>query len=322
MKIIRCNFTRTVILLIVLSSFITVASCNDLKSSNNSEDPTDKQFKLEMYVGSYGTDNSDVSNFADSNTVNSDNALIKDLSEFKNAFTSTASQNKQTNSEAPKSKTVTFNNKSVVLNYSHSYNDNIAKASNKELAMCGKYDRYTIKTETDSIIASYRQNSNLLLYYLDMKNSNVAGETTENDAITIANKAFVDLYGSDIFGKFTFEQILPAGNQTTNGYYVQYIKYLHGYKTEEEVSFQINLKGQLVGVNASKLNTFDFVGTDITKSEIDSANTAVRSMLKTNSTIVNSYLTADEEGKCYIYLLVEPEGESLDKAQEIYVKVN
>jgi hypothetical protein len=224
------------------------------------------------------------------------------------------------NPDAPKSKTFVFDEQCVELPYHSSKTYRTANGTHETLKTYSIVDSYV----KDSTIMEFRHQTGQLIYYNQLNKSirHQSGPYTVEDAKNLAIRLLTALYGEEMLSQYTLkEEPYTDGSSLLH---VTYLKYLHGYPTEDEIRLKFNKKGELVYLQAECLGYYQHLDEEISKEQIEYADHLLRETLPSSYTLHDtSLLVVDANGKCYIKLFAVHEGVNGSVAgDEYFINVN
>lgn len=149
-----------------------------------------------------------------------------------------------------------------------------------------------------------------------------SGDLTADEARTIADATLLSLYGELAQQEYVYESTLNTATQQKVGYCVVYRKYVWGVRSEDSIQISVNLKGDIVSINAKSLGMFSLAESQITKEEIDNAITALHETFSDNWTVYDEKLILDAEGDYYVSASIYRKAENgMTEACAVYINV-
>ncbi len=292
--------------IVMLSSF---SGC-DRTVPENKIDIADTQEKYKIYIGS-GLDS--ISDKRKENKENEKYSLeIDDVDSFKLGF---GNVDLTDNDNAEKEISIVFNNRSYLLPYTQTHKNAVADCDNSDLSRHGIVNRYS----NEYIICDIRQDSGKISFFSDLS-PDIAladGTMTDDEAIAAAAAFCNDYFTSEVMSDYTFEISSYTEGMVSKCYTVMYRRYIHGYKTDETITIGVNLKGDIMSVNAMKMNSFDGANEFISAEAVSNAENAIESYLPGSILTVRN-LTVGSDGKYYLVASCSIDGEILDA----YISIN
>ncbi len=206
------------------------------------------------------------------------------------------------NSKAVRSKKFSLNGKSMDLTYSMSFEKPLASTKIGQDNSLGKYDRYSYGKD----IIEFKYGTDELLFYMASiynVDRRAEGNFTADEAKNAAGKLLKELYGEKKLNEYTFEAVDIFEDSIERGYWVLYVKYVHGVKTEDEILVKYNMKGELTSINAMQMGYFDQAEKDLKKADIEAAEKALRdSIHESYETNEVATITMDTSGEYYLWI--------------------
>ncbi len=82
-------------------------------------------------------------------------------------------------------------------------------------------------------------------------------------------------YGESAKNDYLYETAVFTDTELTVHYTIVYRKFVWGIPTSEAIQISVNLKGDIVGVNAKSLGLFSGSETELKKEELENAISAI-----------------------------------------------
>ncbi len=144
--------------------------------------------------------------------------------------------------------------------------------------------------------------TNTVIYYFKPTDTNTNYiDKTNEEVKNIADSFLNSFFADTTLEKFQYEGI---GVDVLNRYSVSYVKYIHGYRTDETISVWIDRSGEVSGYNGFGVNKYDTLAIEITKENIDAANNKLMEQLQSidlkDFKVTMTRLTANTVGKVYL----------------------
>lgn len=189
------------------------------------------------------------------------------------------------------------------------------------------YDCY--KNDSGYITAEYLHGTDMLVYYSltretepDSGNSGIG----KNKARDIADEFLLNIISQETLDKYTYYE---ADTNVFGKVSVTYVKYVHGYFTDDIVTVTIDADGVVTGYNARNLCKYDCVEEKITKEQLEAAHAALKDAIMATELQdveggTHCSLTADTTGKLYLrgemwFIISDTD---LYRGAEVFVNVN
>ena len=221
-------------------------------------------------------------------------------------------------SDVEEVKTIELNGKLYSLPYRQTYETAISGAS--DFAKYGKFNGY--KSDTARIDTRLGTGELLFFANVDINDRTVSGNLTADEVRTIADATLVSLYGELAQQEYEYESTLHTDTQQKVGYSVVYRKYVWGVRTNDSIQISVNMKGDIMAINAKSLGMFSLAESQITKEEIDNAIAALHETFSDEWTVYDEKLILDAEGDYYVSAGIYRKAESgMTEAFAVYINV-
>lgn len=206
------------------------------------------------------------------------------------------------NKRAKRARNTEYAKKRVELAYDRSENLSHKKPEERSDAY-GSYDIYIDKEGNEFY---YLQNTDVLC---GVKNKKIDGERltpfeSDEEAIKIAEAFMVETFGSNHDYDFDSCKIPPQRYY----YEVVYRKYINGFKTDDYVRIWVNFDGEVCAFSAFNRDRYDFVAINrpsAIASQSRSKSNIVDTLNSDNFTIVDQYISKNEDGKLVMVSVIE-----------------
>lgn len=232
------------------------------------------------------------------------------------------------NSKAPLKKEFNIDGKTFELNFELSYTTAIANSELGKKHSVGKYDSYIANLTDGSLDIKFAQSTETIVFFSLHGNARYIEEGDFNKELS-KNKAdtlISSLYGTDALSKYTFAETTDIVSQTFNGFAVYYRRYIYGYPTSESIMIKFNRNGELISINAEKFGLFDSAKNDITETEIESAEKALRDSVNEDWTLSGTpELVIDSTGGYFLNVIgvyTSPDGAESREPCSFYININ
>ena len=166
------------------------------------------------------------------------------------------------------------------------------------------YDRYANETEW----VDYLHGTDKVKFYVnfDMSDdSTLSGSSiTEDQALIIAQKLIASMVSKEYLSCLTLDHIRIVENE----YSILFIRYVHGYPTDETVSINISKTGDLVYYNGYNTEKYDTIMTNFTLESLKNANekllNKVNSMNLSNAVCSPAQVITSSDGVVFMEMIV------------------
>lgn len=219
---------------------------------------------------------------------------------FENAETKVFSFSSKTEIDKPHNaenqQNFELNGKTYSLEYSKTYKT--ALSSSDSLKGYSLFNSY----RSDTVWADTRVDTNELLMFtiLDADELIAAGDVTEDEAMAVAESTFLSLYGKESINEYTYEDTVYTDTELVVQYTVVYRKYVFGIPTNDTVQISVNMKGNVVGINAKSMGMFSSAEEQLSKDSISDALSMLNKTFSDDWNIGTTMLVLDAEGNYYI----------------------
>ena len=220
-------------------------------------------------------------------------------------------------SDADDQRTLVLNGKEYSLHYSRSYET--AFSSSNDFQNYSKFNSY----KDGTITAETRVSTNELLFIsnVDENVRNAIGDITENEAKNIASETILSLYGETAQLEYAYETTIFTDNDSTVQYTVVYRKYVWGTPTNDAIQISINMKGDIVSINALNLGMFSLAENQIQKTAITDAISTLEATFSEHWDIFDTRLVLDAEGDYYIYAQLSRKNVEAIEVMVVYINI-
>lgn len=231
--------------------------------------------------------------------------LLKDEQEttdvtFENAETKVFSFSSKTEINKPHDaedqRSFELNGKTYSLEYSKTYETALSSSNSlKSYSLFNSYRSATVRADT-----RVETNELLMFTILDENELIVAGDVTKDEAKAIAESTFLSLYGDKSKSEYTYEDTVYTDSELVVQYTVVYRKYVWGTPTNDTIQISVNMKGDVVGVNAKSMGMFSLAEEQLSKDSISDALSMLNKTFSGEWGIGTTMLVLDAEGNYYI----------------------
>ena len=240
---------------------------------------------------------------------------------FENAETKVFSFSSKTEIDKPHNaenqQNFELNGKTYSLEYSKSYKT--ALSSSDSLKGYSLFNSY----RSDTVLADTRVDTNELLMFtiLDTDELIAAGDVTEDEAMAVAESTFLSLYGKESRNEYTCEDTVYTDTELVVQYTVVYRKYVFGIPTNDTVQISVNMKGDVVGINAKSMGMFSSAEEQLSKDSISDALSMLNKTFSDDWNIGTTMLVLDAEGSYYISAQLSRNVSGELEAMLVYINV-
>ena len=219
--------------------------------------------------------------------------------------------------ETADSCSISIGNNHYDLEYSRSYRTDLYKS--EKLKSFSEFVAY----ENDDALVEYRSGTDMLSMFTNYdREARIAdGSLTENEAQTLAKTHLIALYGDDIFNEYDDVSVFFSENSIQKGYAVVYTKNVYGIPTNDNLQIFLNMKGEVISVNAKNIGIYDDAEESLSKEQIYSAISTLSSSLGKDYNVLTTTLIVDSLGDYYIYAQATVQKGSERIPVEFYINV-
>ena len=147
------------------------------------------------------------------------------------------------------------------------------------------------------------------------------GNLSEEQANKIAEETICKLYGSNILNEYKRQPTIMY--QNTNCYAVCYSKYVHGMLTNDDIEIGVNMKGEVVTINAYYKGTLAGIENEVSQKDIEDALLAVEEYFGDKWTIDDyKQIVSDSQGDYYICTFVYRIVDGARQSETIYINIS
>ncbi len=316
--IIAAAFTASFFNQVETGSMSTLVNSSEIVNSQSSEDDSiDASFDNESNINFvnysiyyYPSAGEIGLNENSSATVTLKNAETKQFS-----FASKTEINKPSDVEDQIS--FELNGKTYLLQYNRTFET--ALSSSENLKDYSKFNEY--KSETVRVYTRVSTGEILFFSNVDENDRKASGDLTADDAKKIADSTLLTLYGSSIQEEYLYDTTVQKDSRHDVHHTVVYRKYVWGVPTKDKIQISVNMKGDVVALNAIMLGVFSQAEDQLTKKEIDDAISVLHEALSNECTMFDETLTVDSKGAFYIYAQLSRTTGGLHYAVEVYINI-
>ena len=210
--------------------------------------------------------------------------------------------------EIPAKLYYTIGGKDLICTFDTAYATKVASSTSANLKELANVARYKIESsEYDFAHIEIYCDTGLVkdLDLFDIEKYAEVGNLTESEAKSLAGRDLSILYGESFGSTYIFERAHYDTNDVDiYKFNVSYRRYVHGFPTDDTVRVYYNMKGELVRVVTSKLNTFEGVESKIDAKTIADAKEEALSLIDVeNEPVEQMYLTMDIDGGVYWHVV-------------------
>ena len=290
-------------LLLTITLLFCACSTNVSQSDNGTGD---RQYTIYSDVTDSEAKSQKVYKSVISSNIKLDNASNKDFSINKKIETRIP--------DTTKERSITIANKSFDMKLIRSYKTSISTSSMGKTNSIGQYDYYRFEGENgDNVEVEFTQETNRLTFFIvyGEKRTVESGNFTKELAKQEADSIIAELYGENSTSKYAYEETFENNSQSSKGFSVLYQRYLYGYKTDETILIKFNRSGDLISINAERIDTFNGADALFSKKDVQSAQNALLGTLHDSWTSISEpELTVGSDGNYYLSVFTARESSS------------
>ena len=282
--------------------------------SNESDNPTelpDKEVEYFMYA-----------DFSTSSSGEASDSKIPFKSNGKKIFSNTRLAKIDKPENAPDTVEITIQGKKYSAEYLASEITHLFSSEKfREFMPISKYsDRnreYSIELDAKGT----------LRLFIDFEpNRSAEGNFTEEEAIEKARAIVAELYGDEVFDRYNEVRVSYSENNggREKAFYVYFERKIFGMDTEDNISLDFNMEGELLAINAKKMGTMASAEQDLTQEDIDNAIKAFSETFENAGGwhySAPSWLVIDSEGDYYLRGGASKKTDSGTFAMQIHINV-
>lgn len=150
----------------------------------------------------------------------------------------------------------------------------------------------------------------------------VDGDLTEESAKEKADSIIKGMYGEDALDGYEYDGAIKSDTQTAKQISVDYVRKVWGFDTEDTISVNLNMQGELLSINALGRGSMLNAEEEVTKEEIEAAIAVLKSKYSANWTIGdNATLVIDTEGDYYVRMGISTKSNEGVIAMLTYINV-
>lgn len=182
-------------------------------------------------------------------------------------------------------------------------------------------DSYQLLNEDNNCIGMItvdRNTEQVLVLSLPEEN-NVSGDLTLEQAKTIVWNKFVSQYGEDVAKQYKITTRTHRSSGKYNEYVIGYSKYIGKYKTTDSFVMSVNMQGDIISMNSTKLGIFDLLTENVDEARIARAEKYFKQQFP-DIKIFGCELWVDENGKPYLSISTQGNGAN-SYPQEYFINV-
>ena len=144
------------------------------------------------------------------------------------------------------------------------------------------------------------------------------GNLSEEQAKKIAEETICGLYGSNVLKEY--KHWITTTKDSC--YYVAYSKYVYGILTNDDIEIGINMKGEIVSINARYKGILAGIEKEVSQKDIESALAALKEFLGDSWTIDDfKQIVTDSEGDYYINAFIRRTVDGEPQSEQLYISL-
>lgn len=237
-----------------------------------------------------------------------------DASEKDFSFNGREKVNRPTNT--PDSASVKIDNKT----YEFSYFDSVKLFSASETSKFKDraiVNRYRNDTRSVELL---KGSNKLVFFFTDVSERVKEGSFTEEEAVEAAKAVIAELYGADAIEEYSRIQFADNG-EPKEKYSIGFSKKIFGYDTNDHITVNFDMAGNLVSLNAYKFGIMHGAEKDLTQEEIEKAIAYVNDTFSDDWNVSTPSVVVDTEGDYYIEVGISRKVGDIIQAMQIHVNI-
>ena len=293
---------KVIMLLVALSLSIVMISCNkDNKETQDNQETEKENKEYAIYLA-------DSYSYDPLTLESKENAKVKVSSEQKQFYLST-SDALERDENAPDTFVYNIGADEITCNFQETY-----EMGSKKLNRYMSEESTTI--DIDVITGE------IVFLSSNVERAKKDGELSEEQAEKIAEETICKLYGSNTLNGYK-HWITTKKEENRKIYSVVYSKYLHGILTNDDIEIRINMKGEVVSINALYKGTLLGIENEVSQKDIEDALSAVADFFGDKWTIDDyKEIVSDSQGDYYIRTFVYRMVDGERQSETIYININ
>ena len=233
------------------------------------------------------------------------------------------------NNDAIPQKQFSLNGEKYNFSLYNSYKTPIADSNFGKLNSLGFYDIYRFNGDNGDVVeVEFKQNSEVLSFYAGELSIRTieSGDFTPEQSKIKSDELLKSLYGEDALSTYVFDGTSICDSQTLKGFSVNYVRYVHGYRTDETITISFNRNGELVCINAMKIGFFNSGEKDISKPEIEAAEKVLKESINENWRLSETAeVVIDSTGQYFLSIVGTYTPSNIDEnidSRNFYININ
>ena len=159
-----------------------------------------------------------------------------------------------------------------------------------------------------------------VFFFTDVSERVKEGNFTEEEAVEAAKAVIAELYGADAIEEYSLRQFADNG-ESKEKYSIGFGKKIFGYETNDHITVNFDMAGNLVSLNAYKLGIMQGAEKDLTQEEIEKAIAYVEDTFSDNWNVSIHSVVVDTEGDYYIEVGISRKVGDMIQAIQIHVNI-
>ena len=293
---------KVIMLIVALSLSIIMISCNkDNKETQDNQETEKENKEYAIYLA-------DSYSYDPLTLESKENAKVKVSSEQKQFYLS-KSDTLERDENAPDAFVYNIGADEITCNFQKTY-----EMGSKKLNRYMSEESTTI--DIDVITGE------IVFLSSNVERAKKDGELSEEQAEKIAEETICKLYGSNTLNGYK-HWITTKKEENRKIYSVVYSKYLHGILTNDDIEIRINMKGEVVSINALYKGTLLGIENEVSQKDIEDALSAVADFFGDKWTIDDyKEIVSDSQGDYYIRTFVYRMVDGARQSETIYININ
>ena len=293
---------KVIMLIVALSLSIIMISCNkDNKETQDNQETEKENKEYAIYLA-------DSYSYDPLTLESKENAKVKVSSEQKQFYLST-SDALERDENAPDTFVYNIGADEITCNFQETY-----EMGSKKLNRYMSEESTTI--DIDVITGE------IVFLSSNVERAKKDGDLSEEQAEKIAEETICKLYGSNTLNGYK-HWITTKKEENRKIYTVVYSKYLHGILTNDDIEIRINMKGEVVSINALYKGTLLGIENEVSQKDIEDALSAIEEYFGDKWTIDDyKEIISDSQGDYYIRTFVYRMVDGERQSETIYININ
>lgn len=167
-------------------------------------------------------------------------------------------------------------------------------------------------------MALYNSETGKIAYYTlsDPAVHTVDGDLAQSAAVEAAETFNAQNFAPQETNRYDRTDAQRTSTSTFNGYVVEYYRSFCGYKTNDTITVNVNMDGEIVELNALNMGACDVIEQNVSAQAVRNADRLLQSLSGSDAVVDDSkHIAVDSVGDCYLCA-------SASDGNDIYVKLN